>query len=93
MARGEEPVDGLKVAFDILRLVKHLLVPVEAEPLHAVEKNGDGLGRGTLEVCILHTQQELPARVPCEQPVVDGRADVADMNLARGRRRETNSDF
>jgi len=91
VARGEQPVDGLQMALDVLRLVEDLLVPVETEPLHAVEEDGDGLGRGALEIRVLDAQQELAARVAREQPVVDGRADVADMHLARRRRRKANA--
>ena len=53
VACSEQLVDDLEVALHVLRLVEHFLVPVEAEPLHAVEEDGDGLGRGALEVRVL----------------------------------------
>ena len=93
VAAREELVDDLEMALHVLRLVEDLLVPVEAKPLHAVEEDLDRLGRRPLEVGVLDAEQELPARVAREKPVVDGGADVADMHLSRRRRGESDSDF
>ena len=91
VAGGDELVDDLEVALHVLGLVEDLFIVVEAQPLHAVEEHRDGLRRGPLEVGVLDAQQELSARVAGEKPVVDGGADVADMDLARRRRGETNA--
>ena len=91
VAGGDELVDDLEVALHVLGLVEDLFIVVEAQPLHAVEEHRDGLRRGSLEVGVLDAQQELSARVAGEKPVVDGGADVADMDLARRRRGETNA--
>ena len=53
MAARKKLVYDFEMALHVLRLVEHFLVPVEAEPLHAVEEDGDGLGRGALEVRVL----------------------------------------
>ena len=71
------------MALHVLRLVELRLIIVEAEPFHAFEKRLDRLGRRTLEVGILNTKEELAAGMTGEQPVVDGCADVADVNLPR----------
>ena len=91
VAGGEQLVHDLEMALDVLGLVEDLLVIVEAEPLHALEQDLDRLGRGALEVRILDAQEELAAGVAREQPVVDRRADVADMDLTRRGRSETNA--
>ena len=78
---GKKLFNALKMAFHVLGLVELRLVIVEPEPFHALEKRLDGLGRRTLEVGILNTKEELAAGMTGEQPVVDGCADVADVNL------------
>ena len=82
MAAREKLVDNFEMALNVLRLVEHFLVPVETEPLHAVEEDCDRLGRGALEVGVLDAKEELAACVAGEKPVVDGGADVADVHLA-----------
>ncbi len=93
VAAGEQLLDAFQVARDVLRLVEDRLVVVEPEPLHRVHHRGDRLRRRALEVGVLDAQKELAARMPRIQPVVDGRADVPDMDLARRRGGETHTYF
>ncbi len=92
-AVGEELLHAREVAGDVLRLVKDRLVVVEPQPFHAVEEGLDGFRRGPLEVGILHAQKEFSSRVARVEPVVDGGADVADMDFPRRRRGETNANL
>ena len=88
---GEKLVDDFEMTLHVLGLVEDLFIIVEPQPLHALEEHLDGLRRGTLEVGVLDTEQELATRVASEKPVVDRGTDVADVNLTRRRRGETNA--
>ena len=77
-------VGALQMALHVVRLVDFGLVVVETKPLHDVEKGADGLGRGALEVGVLHAEEELAADMAGVEPVEDCGADVADVNLSRG---------
>ena len=66
-------------------LVDRALVPVDPEPLEAVEDQLDVLGRRALAVGVLDAQDELAARAPGQEPVVQCRPRVADVQRA-GRR-------
>ena len=72
-------------------LVENLLVIVEAKPLHHLQKSLDRLGSGTLKVSVLHTQKEGAALVAGKEPIEDGGADVANVNLPRRRGRKTDA--
>ena len=69
-----------------------LPVPVEAEPPHGVEDGLDQLGPVALGVGVLDPQQELAALVAGEQPVEQHRAGAADVEVARRRRGEADTD-
>ncbi len=73
-------------------LVDRRLVVVQPQPAHTVEQRVDRRLRRALAVRVLHPQQKLAAGVPREQPIKDGGADIADMDVAGGTRRETDSD-
>ena len=60
-------------------------VPVQAEPAQGREERLDAAFDITLLVGVLDAQDELTAVVPRQQPVVERRADVADVRLAGGR--------
>jgi hypothetical protein len=81
---GEEFPGGGEMRPDVVRLVDDRLVVIELEPRHAVEKGPDGLRGGSFAVGVLHAEQELAALVAGEEPVEDGGADVADVDLAGG---------
>ena len=58
------------------------LVPVEAEPPQVAENRGLGLDRRPLDVGVLDPKDERRVRASREQPVEQGGARVADVELA-----------
>src|SRR5690606_15330994 len=76
-----------------MRLEIGLAVPVEAQPVHAVENRVDRLPGGADLVGILDAQQELAAVVAGEQPVEQSGTSAADMEEAGGRGREAGDDL
>ena len=58
------------------------LVPVEPEPSHAVEDAVDHLGGRALDVGVLDAEDERAAVVPGEEPVEEGGAGAADVEVA-----------
>ncbi|EWS63858.1 hypothetical protein Y695_02907 [Hydrogenophaga sp. T4] len=76
------------VAVHALHLVERAFVVVQAQPLHAFDDHvHSGLGR-TFEVGVFNAQHENTACGAGEGPRVEGRADVAQMDEAGGRRSE-----
>src|SRR6266571_3757950 len=67
------------------------LVPIEAEPSEAVEDHFGVLLGGALPVGVFDAQQELAARVAGVQPVEEGGAGAADVEVAGGRRGEADA--
>ena len=59
-------------------------VPIDAQPLEAVENRLQGLGHVPLGVGVVDPQQELPAVLPGKEPVEQRRADAADVQIAGG---------
>src|SRR5262249_25559040 len=88
------------VALQLLRLVVRpvraadlgALVPVEAEPLEAVEDRLERLGDIPLLVGVVDAQDELAAVLAGEEPVEQRRADAADVKVARGAGGKTSAD-
>src|SRR5258706_2661134 len=82
VARSDELLGDFLVAREALHLEEGPLVPVEAEPLHALEDRVDRLLGRALEVGVLDAQDEfsaVPARIgPAEQR----RARAADVQEA-----------
>ena len=78
----------LDVGVEAVGLVDGLLVPVEPEPLERVEDVVDQLGPVALGVGVLDAQEERAAGVAGEQPVEQGGAGAADVQVAGRRRRE-----
>ena len=67
------------------------LVPVEAEPAHALQNAVDHLCGRALEVGVLNAQDERAAVMAGEQPVEQRGAGAADVQIAGGRGRETDA--
>src|SRR5258708_6000458 len=80
--------DGL-ISLQLLRLVVPAewpadlgsFVPVQAEPAEAVQDRGQRLGHVTLKVSVVDAQDELAAVLTSEQPVKQGRADTANVEV------------
>ena len=68
------------------------LVPVEAEPAEAVQDRLQRLGHVALLVGVVDAQDELAAVLAGEQPVEQGRADAADVQIAGRAGGETRAD-
>src|SRR5690606_3134640 len=67
------------------------LVPVDPEPGEAVQNGARMLLARSVAVGVLDPQHEDAAVLAGEQPVVDGRAGAAHVQVARGRGREADS--
>src|SRR5204863_7816245 len=78
------------VARELLRLVIRAvraadlgaLVPVQAQPAEPVEDRLQGLRHVALLVGVVDAEDELAVLLPGEQPVEQGRADPADVQVA-----------
>ena len=64
-------------------------VPIDAEPLKAIEDRFKCLGDVSFFVRIVDAKNELPAMFASEEPVKKGRADSADVKIPRRTRGET----
>jgi len=64
-------------------------VPIETEPLHALENAADHVGRRSLEVGVFDPQDERTAGAAGVEPVEKRRARAADVQVAGRRRRES----
>ena len=100
LARRDAQPDGilLHVGFALFQqLIGHLLmagepgaledggfVPVESEPFEAVEDDLGVFVGGTCLVGVFDPQQELPALAAGEEPVEEGGAGAADVEIAGG---------
>jgi hypothetical protein len=58
------------------------LVGLEAEPVEVIANGLVIVGRRALAVGIVDPQDEGPAMLPCEQEIVQGRANIADVQAA-----------
>jgi len=87
----DQAVDRLLVPLAALELAVGALVPVELEPPQGVDDLLDVLGGRALAVGVLDPQDEGPAAPPRHQPVVERGARAADVERARGRRREAHA--
>ncbi len=98
LSRGNQPQGGAARRFESLRLkiravrpaLLWSLVPVDADPAKAFENALDGIVDVPFPVSIIDTQNELPAMMPSQQPVKQGRphpADVQKPGRARGKAR------
>ena len=85
-------LDRGKMVVDLRRLIQRFLVEIQPEPIHHFQQRLDRLRRRTLQIRVFDSEKERPLLMAREQPVEDGRADIADMDLSRRRRGETDSD-
>src|SRR5947209_13996921 len=74
------------------KLMHDIAVPIEAEPLQAVNDRGDRRVRRALAIGILDAQEHLAAGLLRIKPVEQSRARAADMQEARRRRGKTRHD-
>ena len=93
MPAGEQLVDGGLITLAALRLKvravrpaepcrrRRAFVPVDAEPVEAVENRLQRLGDVALGVGVVDPQDELPAVLAGEQPVEQRRANAADVQI------------
>ena len=88
----KQPVRDLGVPRPELRLVIFVPVPIEPEPAHSVEDRVDRFLRGARPVGVLDPQQELAAVVAGKEPVEQGSARTADMEVAGRRGRKAGDD-
>ena len=92
VAGRDQLINDLEMTLHVLRLIKDLFVIVEPEPFHALKQHLNRLWRRTFEVGVFDAEQKLAADMAGIKPIVNCGTDIADMNLARRRRGETNSD-
>ncbi len=100
VARRQQRGGGGLVAGRPLRLVvgsvrpayARPLIPVDAEPLQAVENRLEGCVDVPFGVGVVDPEDELAAPLACEKPVEQRRADTADVKVAGGARRESGAD-
>ncbi|MPN34314.1 hypothetical protein SDC9_181807 [bioreactor metagenome] len=81
------------VAVHALHLVERAFVVVELQPRHAFDDHIDRCLRGTLHVGVFDAQDEVALVGARKRPGVQGRADVAQVDEAGGRRGETGAYF
>ena len=74
-----------------LGLKEWSLVPLHAEPAHAIEDALHHILGRSLEIGILDAQNEGATGVPGKEPVEEGSARAAYMQIAGRRGRETNA--
>jgi hypothetical protein len=67
------------------------LVPIQAEPAHAVEDAVDHLGGGSIGVSVLDPQHEDAAMPARQQPVEERGAGATDVQVTGRRGRETDA--
>ncbi len=63
---------------------------MHAEPRHVLDDRGLEFGLRAFDIGVVDAQEKFRAFFFCEQIIEQRRARIADMQQARGRRRETN---
>jgi len=77
-------VDVFIIQIEALALVGDLAVVVQAQPRHGVQDRLGHVGLGALEVGVLDAQEKGAAEMAGQEPVENGRARAADMQVAGG---------
>jgi hypothetical protein len=88
-------VSGFALALEIRAVIaahERAFVPIQSEPAQAIEDHLQGFGCIALLVRVLDAQDELAAGVPCVEPVEQRGSRSAHVQIAGGRRSETNAD-
>src|SRR6266571_218524 len=67
-------------------------IPVDTEPAEAVEDRLQRFGSVAFGVGVINAEDELPAHPPCQQPIEQGGADAADVQVPGWARCETGAD-
>ena len=88
----QQLIDHFLVPLHALHLVIRTLVPVEAEPGHAVKNGLHGSLGGAFLVGVLDAQNEFAAHLAGVSPGKQRGARAADMQIAGGRGGETGAD-
>ena len=68
------------------------MIPAETQPAQIGLDRGDILLARPFDIGIVYPKDETPAQLPRPQPVVERGANIADMQIARGRGREAGGD-
>lgn len=90
-ATVEQLLHGGFVEVEPLGLVERAFVPVQAQPLEAGQDVVGVFRSRSLEVCIFDAQDELALMPPRKQPVEDGSAGRANVEVAGGARSNANA--
>ena len=93
LALAEKLRDHLGITAEAPRLVVGTLVVIEAEPLQTFEDSTDHLFAGSLDVGVFDAEDEFAAGLAGEQPVEQCGTRPTDMQIARWRRREANTNI
>ena len=91
-AVGEAFLGGVVVEGEALRLVERAFVPVEAEPLKAVDDALDEFGLVALGVGVFDAEDHGAALLAGEEPVEESGAGAADVEIAGGGWGEADAD-
>src|SRR5581483_10442311 len=88
-AARDQLVDGALVVAEALRLKERPLVPLQIEPLEAVQDRRERGVDVALLIGVVDAEQVFAAVAPREQPVEERRAHAADVEKPGRRRRES----
>ena len=91
MSGGQQLRGALAIHFHALGLMVGTLVPVEAEPAHALQDAVNHLRGRALEIGVLNAQDQRAAVMASEQPVEQRGARAAHVQVSGGRGREADA--
>ena len=91
MSGSQQLRGALAIHFHTLGLVVGTLIPIEAEPAHALQDAVNHLRGRALEIGVLNAQDERAAMMAGEQPVEQRGARAAHVQVSGGRGRETDA--
>src|SRR5262249_17562148 len=92
LALAKQLLGSLAVTRSTRELIDRLTVPIELEPAQTVENRQDYAFRRARPVGVLDAQQHFAALGFGIEPIEQGRARAADMQIAGGRGRKTRDD-